>query len=135
MEKSGEIYMQIKIKIIVWRNTWFLLCDAEFMLLHQAKVVLESLVIESYNTNVIHRQNFSTLALLFLTHQSVKFCSQEALVTRTLWLTPSLCFTAHAKQWTMHPVTHPPTGYSAKSTNCLAYFSLLFSNGAYPMKH
>ena len=31
----------------------------------------------------------------------------------------------------MHPTPHPPTGYLANGTCCLAYFSLLFGNGVY----
>ena len=64
-------------------------------------------------------------------HQSVTFDSHFALGIEPSDITSSLYLTARAKQWTMHPVPHPPTGYLAKGTKCLAYFSLLYGNGAY----
>ena len=63
------------------------------------------------------------------------FDFRQTLGITGLWLMSYLCLTAHAKQCTMHPVPHPPTCSPAKSTYCLAYFSLLFGKGAHPKKH
>ena len=69
-----------------------------------------------------------------LMHRSVTFDFQFELGIKPSGITFCPCLTASAKQWTMHPVPHPLTGYLANSTCCLAYFSLLLGKGAYPMK-
>ena len=70
-----------------------------------------------------------------LMHGSVTFQWHLKYGITVLWLIIWPCLTARVKQWTMHPVAHPPTGRPPKSTGCLACFSLLFGKGAYPMKH
>ena len=85
----------------------------------------------------VNSDNLSHIACIYVPDASMCY----VLISRSTWyysfVTHSLSmFDCPCKAMDLVPIVrHPPTDCPAKSTHCLAYFSLLFGKGAYPMKY